>query len=180
MVRCKFSDSCEGLLIQAIGTAFSSVLWVTNSRTRLLHGFEKWEGEVSSGKRKLSRHTLPSSAAFHSWDCLLLLLSAGLCQRCPGRVLFPCAFSLKAAPCQEGWTFSGGPCWPWAWQLMLVMKSHSALIQCFRHCDWSWVCPPGTSVSFPSLIRSCYWAISWECQCMVRSWWLCSYLFLYN
>ena len=111
-----------------------------------------------------SQPSIPETAC--SSSCLQDCVSAAL--GCSLSLCFP----LKAASCQESWTFSGGPCWPWAWQLMLVMKSHSALIQCFRHCDWSWVCPPGTSVSFPSLIRSCYWAISWECQCMVRSWWL--------
>lgn len=168
MVRCKFSDSCEGLLARPLGPHFYSVLWVTNSRTRLLHGFEKWEGEVGSlGKRKLSRHILPSSAAFHSWDCLLLLLSAGLCQRCPGRVLFfPLCFpseggtlSRVAGPSLVGPVGPEHGSWCWWWRAISI--------QCFLTLWLVMSVPPGTSVSFPSLIRSCYWAISWECQCMV-------------
>ena len=94
---------------------------------------------LRNGKERLvlGRGSCPDILCLHSQPSIVTACSCfclpGLCQCCSGSVLFPCAFPLKTAPCQEGWTFSDGLCWPWAWQLVLAMHSPSALIQRFRH-----------------------------------------------
>ena len=77
-----------------------------------------WCMVLRNGKERLvlGRGSCPDILCLHSQPSIVTACSCfclpGLCQCCSGSVLFPCAFPLKTAPCQEGWTFSDGLCWP--------------------------------------------------------------------
>lgn len=163
---------------QASMATLSRIPWWVNPSMPLLQCSEKW-GEGGWGGGSCPERYF---AFIHR---LPFLRQPGSCFSQPGPAeccsiggLFPCDFPPKSAPCLQGW--------PQACRVMLVMNSHSALVQCSLRCDLSQVWPPGTNASY-SLLKPVICgeigaasSFSWEYQSMVRNGWLSCYLFLYN